>query len=66
MANEKKWGGRREGAGRPTLEDKKISFSTKLKKETIDKLQYEATRLSISRGSVIDLLVERLEDIIEK
>ena len=64
-------GGKREGAGRPTREDKegkqpKVILSCRVEQETKDFLQAEEARTGWSIGQVIDLAISTLQEHPEK
>lgn len=60
------WGGKREGAGRPAVENKKVSFTVRLDPETVRRIQIEAERLGVSRGKALDLMISTLYDVLDK
>lgn len=66
MANGSNRGGRREGAGRPALENKRVNFVVRIDPETAARIEAEAERLGVSKGKAVDLMVSTLYDILEK
>jgi len=58
MSNKLKHGGKREGAGRPEKENKKISYATKLRPDQIEWLRTQANAAKILE----EMIDKRIED----
>lgn len=65
MAERFKHGGARLGAGRHTIENKRVTFNAMIAPETFAAIVEQSEQLGLSRGKVIDLAIATLTEVCE-
>ena len=63
MAERFTHGGARLGAGRHTIENKRVTFNAMIAPETFAAIVEQSEQLGISRGKVIDLAMATLTEV---
>ncbi len=62
MSSGNNWGGRREGAGRPAVEKKKVSFTVRVHPDVASWMDREAKRREVSKGVLLEMIVNEFID----
>lgn len=65
MAERSTHGGARLGAGRHTIENKRVTFNAMIAPETFAAIVEQSEQLGLSRGKVIDLAIATLTEVCE-